>query len=183
MKWIRDEEFLRGKVPMTKFEVRTAVMAALEIDEKDIFIDIGAGTGSISLQAALFGAKVYAVEQDSEALELIKENNLKFNAGVEVIEGKAPESLINIKKFNKVFIGGSKGNLKEILCFIDKNITSGGIVAANFITMNNLNTFSSFLKENNYKAVDVKLIQVSYIDGIGLLKANNPVFLARGKKL
>ncbi|WP_234121922.1 precorrin-6Y C5,15-methyltransferase (decarboxylating) subunit CbiT [Clostridium hydrogenum] len=182
MKWIKDEEFLRGKVPMTKFEVRTAVMGALEIGEDDILIDIGAGTGSIAIQAALFGAEVYAVEHKEEAINLIKENNFKFKTEVKIIEGEAPEKLSEVKRYNKVFIGGSSGKLEEILNCVNKNIEAGGIIAANFITMNNLNTFLNFIKANNYEDIDVKLIQVSYMDRIGLLKANNPVFLVRGKK-
>ncbi|MCD2348505.1 precorrin-6Y C5,15-methyltransferase (decarboxylating) subunit CbiT [Clostridium guangxiense] len=182
MKWIKDEEFLRGKVPMTKFEVRIAALAVMEICQEDILVDIGAGTGSISIQAALFGSKVYAVEQNEEGVNLIKENNLKFNTEIKVIEGKAPEKLSEVRKFNKVFIGGSKGNLKEILSYVNGHIEKGGIVAANFITMNNLNTFLNFIRENSYEDIVVKLIQVSYMDRMGLLKANNPVFLVRGKK-
>ena len=74
MRWIRDEQFLRGNIPMTKFEVRTVSIAALEIEEGDTLIDIGAGTGSVSVEAALQGACVYAVEEKHEGAELIRKN-------------------------------------------------------------------------------------------------------------
>ena len=71
MKWIKDEEFIRGNIPMTKFEVRTLTIALLAIEKGDIFLDIGAGTGSVSVEAALHGAEVTSVELKMEGLELI----------------------------------------------------------------------------------------------------------------
>lgn len=182
MKWIKDEEFIRGNIPMTKFEVRLASIAALEIEKGNTLLDIGAGTGSVSVQAALLGANVLAVEEKNEGINLIKENALKFKADIRIIEGKAPKSLHDIPIFDRCFIGGSGGNLREIFEYVNSNLSHEGIIVANFITLDNLNIFSNLLKENKYIDIEVKLLQVSYVDRIGLLKANNPVFIVRGKK-
>lgn len=182
MRWIRDNEFIRGNIPMTKFEVRTAAMAAMEIQDGDVLLEIGAGTGSISIEAALQGAVVYAVEREDEGAELIRQNALKFNVNINIIKSNAPEGLENIPQFNKCFIGGSGGNLGEIFSCVNNNISSNGIIAANFITLKNLNEFLDLLYKYDYKDVETKLMQVSYMDKSGLLRAQNPVFIVRGIK-
>lgn len=182
MKWIRDEQFIRGNIPMTKFETRIASIAALEIEEGDTLIDIGAGTGSVSVEAALQGAYVYAVEQKHEGAELIRQNAEKFQVPVCVIEASAPEGVLNIQQFNKCFIGGSSGRLDSIFKWAHSNLSSGGIIAANFVTLKNLNVFIGLIEDNNYADIEIKLLQVSDMDKIGLLKANNPIFLVRGRK-
>ncbi len=182
MRWIRDEQFIRGNIPMTKFEVRISSIAALEIEEGDTLIDIGAGTGSISVEAALQGAAVYAVEERHEGAELIRQNSLKFDASIHVMEGSAPEALFNMPEFNKCFIGGSGGRLVQIFDWADTSINRGGIIAANFITLKNLNIFTTLLNDRSYADIEIKLLQVSNVDKIGLLKAGNPVFAVRGRK-
>ncbi len=78
MKWIKDEEFIRGNIPMTKFNIRILTMAYLSIKEEDRLLDIGAGTGSISIEGALQGAKVWAIERKEEGIELINKNAKKI---------------------------------------------------------------------------------------------------------
>ena len=97
---IKDSEFLRGKVPMTKEEVRAVSIAKLDMKDTDICLDIGAGTGSVSIEMARFASKgkVYAIEEKQEAVELIKENMKKFRvSNIELITGKAPEDLNKVK--------------------------------------------------------------------------------------
>ena len=113
MKWIPDEEFIRGKIPMTKFNVRILTIGYLGIKEGDRFLDIGAGTGSVSIEAALQGAKVWAIEKESVGTQLIKKNSDKFKVGINIIEGKAPDNLPDIR-IDKCFIGGSGNKLNEI---------------------------------------------------------------------
>ncbi len=93
---IRDNEFIRGKVPMTKEEVRAVSIAKLDIRDTDVCLDIGAGTGSVSIEMASFASKgiVYAIEMNDEAVELVKENMKKFDIkNLELIHGKAPKDL------------------------------------------------------------------------------------------
>lgn len=183
MRWIKDEDFIRGKVPMTKFEVRMATIGLLEIEEGDNLLDIGAGTGSISIEAALQGAVVTALESNEEAISLIKENSKKFGVDIKVIAGKAPETMKDIKGYNKCFIGGSGGNLREIFETVHCNLPSRGLIYANFITLGNMNTFIELLKEYRYEDINIRMLQASAVDGkTGLLKAQNPVFIVGGRK-
>ncbi|MEG1778203.1 MAG: precorrin-6y C5,15-methyltransferase (decarboxylating) subunit CbiE, partial [Angelakisella sp.] len=88
---IRDDEFIRGAVPMTKQEIRAAILAKLAVTSEDICWDVGAGTGSVSVELALGAKAVYAVEHSREACELISRNREKFGAWkLRVIQGKAP---------------------------------------------------------------------------------------------
>lgn len=183
MKWLRDEEFTRGKIPMTKFEVRVLTLAMLDISTDDVFLDIGAGSGSISIQAALLGAKVFAVEKEPEGLELIFKNAEKFNADVDVIGGNAPEAFEKIEAFNKCFIGGSGGKLREIAHAVSEKLCSDGIICGNFIIPDNMIKFKNLLKELSYEDIEVRLIQCAVMDGLGLMKGQNPVYIVKGRKI
>lgn len=183
MKWLRDEDFIRGKIPMTKFEVRTLTMAMLDISAEDVFLDVGAGSGSISIQAAVIGAKVFAVEKELEGQELIVKNAEKFNVAVDVIGGYAPEALVNIDGFNKCFIGGSGGKLTEIVCAVSGKQPSGGLICGNFIIPDNMIEFKDSLKQLDYEDIEVRLIQCASMDRLGLMKGQNPVYIVKGRKI
>lgn len=122
---VRDSAFIRGKVPMTKEDVRAVSIARLELTDGAVVYDVGAGTGSVSVEAALSGTgiRVYAVEKNPEAVELLYQNRRMFFAdGIRVIPGSAPDALYSLEPPTHVFIGGSSGNLKEILRLVlDKN--------------------------------------------------------------
>ena len=143
MKWIKDEEFIRGNIPMTKFNIRILTMAYLSIKEEDRLLDIGAGTGSISIEGALQGAKVWAIERKEEGIELINKNAEKFRVDIHTILGQAPEDLPNIK-FNKCFIGGSGGKLREIFDYLEEHLEDNGILCGNFIMLKNLQEFNDY---------------------------------------
>lgn len=181
MKWIKDKDFIRGKIPMTKFNIRILTIGYLAIEEGDRLLDIGAGTGSISIEAALQGAKVWAIEKDKEGIDIISKNSNKFNVDLNLIEGQAPEKLPELQ-FNKCFIGGSSGKLKEIFQYFETHIEKNGIICGNFITLKNVNTFIQLLRDYQYEDIEVQLIQSSYMDKIGLMKGNNPIFIAKGVK-
>ena len=182
MKWIKDEKFIRGNIPMTKFNIRILTIAYLAIEKDDRLLDIGAGTGSISIEAAMQGAKVWAIEREPEGIELINKNKQKFNIDINIIEGQAPADLPDIS-FNKCFIGGSGGNLEGIFKYLETNLERGGIICGNFIVLNNVNQFIELLKKHNYKNIEVQLIQSSHMDKLGLMKGNNPIFIVKGEKI
>ena len=181
MKWIKDEEFLRGNIPMTKFNIRILSIGYLEIQEGDRILDIGAGSGSVSVEAALHGARTWAIEREVEGVELIRLNNNKFNTGINIIKGQAPKDLPPIK-INKCFVGGSRGHLKGIFDYLEENLEDGGILCGNFITLKNLNEFTELLKRYNYSNIETQLVQTSYMDKIGLMKGQNPIFIIKGVK-
>lgn len=181
MKWIRDEDFIRGNIPMTKFNIRILTMAYLSIEEGDRFLDIGGGTGSISIEAALQGARTWTIEREEEGVELIYKNKDKFQVDIDIIEGQAPEDLPD-RKFNKCFIGGSRGQLPGIFDYLDSHLEGEGILCGNFIMMKNLQEFQGLLNKHKYKDIESQLIQSSYMDHIGLLRGNNPIFIVKGVK-
>ena len=118
-----DEAFLRGAgeggiVPMTKSEVRAVALSKLRLTERAVCYDIGAGTGSVSVEMALRASKgrVYAVERNPEAIRLLQDNRRKFKTdNLHIIEGLAPEAMRELPPATHVFIGGSAGNMEAIV--------------------------------------------------------------------
>ena len=186
MRYIKDEEFIRGSCPMTKEDIRILSIAKMNLEENSKILDVGAGTGSISIQAAKICAKgqVIAIEKDEEALDIIKKNKEKFNCeNLNIIEGETLEVEEHINdSFNSIFIGGSGGNLEEIISRYQNKLLNNGTMVLNFITINNLNRALEILKELNYKT---ECIQVAISKAKGksnMLIANNPIFIITATK-
>lgn len=181
---IPDEAFLREKVPMTKQEVRAAILAKLAPTPEAVCWDIGAGTGSVSVELSHAARSVWAVEQKPEAVELIRRNREKFCAwNLHVIEGTAPEALAKLPAPDAVFVGGSGGQLREILnAAVQANPQVRICVSA--IALETLQGAVSALEQLGY-APEVTQISVSRTRAVGslhLLMAQNPVFLITGER-
>ena len=115
---MRDEWFIRGKVPMTKCEVRAVSISRLELAPDSVLWDVGAGTGSVSVEASFLlpEGQVYAVEKNPQAVELIRRNRQKFGRdNLTVVPGDAPGALGQLPDPTHVFLGGSGGWMGEIL--------------------------------------------------------------------
>lgn len=185
---IPDQEFIREDVPMTKEEIRTISISKLRLKEGDIVIDIGAGTGSISIEIARILKKgyVYSIEKEEKAIKLIKDNCKKFKIkNIKIIEGEAPETLKEIKNINRIIIGGSGGRLNEILEWVETNLKKGGRIVINAITLDTLKNSEKFLEEKKYKDIEIIQVAISKFKEAGnskMLKANYPVFIISGKK-
>ncbi|NEZ49805.1 precorrin-6Y C5,15-methyltransferase (decarboxylating) subunit CbiT [Clostridium botulinum] len=186
MKYIKDEEFIRGESPMTKEEVRILSISKMGVDENSNVLDVGSGTGSISIQLSKICNKgeVIAVEKEEKAVKIINENKEKFSAdNLKIIKGEALEVCESIKnKFDAIFIGGSGGNIKDIILNYEKKLKDKGKIVLNFITINNLYKAMEALKSMNYK---VEFIEVSIsrsFKNTYMLKANNPIFIVWGEK-
>lgn len=176
-----DDAFIRGKTPMTKQEVRAAVLAKLAIRPDDILWDVGAGTGSVSVEMALAASEgqVYAAECDPDACELIAQNRAKFAVqNLHLTKGTAPAALADWPAPDAVFIGGSKGNLDAIVeAALAANPTVRLCVSA--IALETLQQAVAALTARGLTA-QVTQISVSRTKTAGelhLLMANNPVFL------
>lgn len=180
MNWMNDSDFIRGDVPMTKEDVRILTVAGLELAPGLSFLDIGAGTGSISVAAAALGCAVTAAEVKDEAVELIEKNAEAFGVEIDVIRGKAPACLKD-ESYDRIFIGGSRGQLDGILRFAHDHLKPGGILAGNFITMSHAEAMKAFLKKEGYDR-SLKYVAVSREDRLGLLRAENGVFMLKGRK-
>lgn len=186
MIYIKDEEFIRGDCPMTKEEVRILSTAKMQLKEDYTVLDIGAGTGSVSIQVAKICTKgdVIAIEKDMEALKAIKLNVEKFKvSNLTVISGEALEVEDKIDTlFDAIFIGGSGGNIEEIIKCYDLKLKYGCNMVLNFITLDNLYKSMSTLKALDY---DIECIQVSVNKTRGksyMMAANNSIFILTGKK-
>ena len=126
-----DEAFLRGEVPMTKEEVRTLALPKLRVEEDHVVWDVGAGTGSVSVECALAcpAGQVFAVEKKQEALALLEENKARFHASnLHVVAGTAPEALQDLPAPDRVFLGGTSGELEEILNVIFRKNPAARVV-------------------------------------------------------
>lgn len=179
---LRDEEFLRDKVPMTKEEVREISLCKLCLAENAVLYDIGSGTGSIAVEAALLSPNihVYAVENNPVALELIQRNAEKHGVfNVNPICALAPEGLDNLPVATHAFIGGSKGKLREILQFLYNQNPHMHIVM-NAVSMESVVEMQTLLSDFSVRDVDVALVNVSKIKEVGsyhMMQANNPVYV------
>lgn len=180
-----DEAFERGDVPMTKQEVRAAVLAKLAVRPEDILWDVGAGTGSVSVELALAAprGRVYAVECRPEGCALIKANREKFRTrNLVLVEGLAPAALSDLPAPDAVFIGGSKGNLAAIVdAALDKNPDARICVSA--IALESLSAAVAALTAKG-RTVQVSQIAVSRakaVGGLHLMMAQNPIYLITGE--
>lgn len=180
-----DEAFERGDVPMTKQEVRAAVLAKLAVRPEDILWDVGAGTGSVSVELALAAprGRVYAVECRPEGCALIKANREKFRTrNLVLVEGLAPAALLDLPAPDAVFIGGSKGSLAAIVdAALDKNPDARICVSA--IALESLSAAVAALTAKG-RTVQVSQIAVSRakaVGGLHLMMAQNPIYLITGE--
>lgn len=180
---ISDEEFIRGKVPMTKAEIRILTIAKARIKPDDIICDVGAGTGSLSIEAALQAPEgmVYAIEKNPEGVELIQKNADKFGVkNLKIIEDYAPCGFEQISRLDTALIGGSGGNLAEIIDGIDKKLTAGGRIVINCITIQTIAQCIEYMRRRTdytYEAIQVQVSQLQQVGGYDLAKAHNPIYI------
>ena len=182
---IPDEEFQRGDAPMTKSEVRSLSVSKLNLNRDSIAWDIGAGTGSVTIEMALAAAdgEVYAIEKKPAAAALIEENARRFGTpNVEVHVGTAPEALTDLPAPTHAFIGGSSGNMKEILqLLLAKNPQVRVVV--NAITLETVAEANSCFKELGFTDVDITQIQATKAKKVGpyeMMMGQNPVYIFAG---
>lgn len=183
---IGDEEFVTGPAPMTKSEVRTVSVGKLQLKNDYTVYDIGAGTGSVSIEAALKlrGGTLYAIEKNEAACSLIKENIKKFKTyNIEVINNTAPEGLENLPAPDACFIGGSSGNMKEIIAVLLEKNPSVRVVI-NTITLESLNEALECMKKYGFGDVETVNISVSKAREVGryhMMMAQNPIYIISGR--
>ena len=183
---IRDDEFMTGHAPMTKSEVRTISIGKLNLKFDSVVYDIGAGTGSVSIETALklSGGTLYSIEKNKDAIYLIKKNIKKFRAyNIEIIEGVAPERLDNLPKPDSAFIGGSSGNMDEIIeCLLKKNPQINIVI--NTITLQSLNEALEAMEKYKFEDVEIVNVSVSKSKKIGrydMMMGQNPIYVISGK--
>lgn len=184
---IPDELFIRGDVPMTKQEVRAVALAKLRLTATDTVWDVGAGTGSVSIEAALVAraGSVWAVERNVAGVQLIRENADAFGCGnVHAVPGVAPEALAKLPVPDAVFVGGSAGELPSIVeAALEKN--SQVRLCVPCVTVETLTEACALLSGSRFKGFEACQVSAARAEAVGshhFMKAQNPVFLvsARG---
>lgn len=177
---ILDEEFIRGDVPMTKEEIRTVSISKLELKKNSVVYDIGAGTGSVSIQAAkrAFEGCVYAIEKNPEGILLIEENKKKFQvSNIKVIEGIAPKVLSDLPEPTHAFIGGSSGKLGEMILVL-RNKNPKIRIVINAITLETVSEAMTVIKEFVIKDYEITQLQSAKSKRAGnyhMMLGQNPV--------
>ena len=187
---IADEEFIRDKVPMTKEEIRILTMCKAKIRPDNIIWDIGAGTGSLSIEAALLApqGEVYAIVKKDLAVDLLHQNIAKFKLEdkVKVIATEAPKGLDELPNCDVVFIGGSGKHMFEILDIIDSKLNEGGRIIVNAVTIQTISEITTYMKQKEsytYEAIQVQVNRLRQIGSYDMFNAQNQVYIVTCKKL
>ena len=179
---ISDGEFLRGKAPMTKEEVRTVSLSKLRLSEDSVCYDVGAGTGSVSVEMALraWMGQVYAIEKKEDALALLKENKKKVAVdNLAIIPGVAPEAMTELPAPTHAFIGGSSGNMQDIInLLLEKNPKVRIVI--NCITLETVTEAMNAIRDFGLEDVDIVQLAAARSKSIGryhMMMGENPIYI------
>jgi precorrin-6Y C5,15-methyltransferase (decarboxylating) CbiT subunit len=178
-----DDQFIRGDIPMTKREIRIFALAQAAVKSSDIVWDIGAGTGSLSVESALQACdgKVYAIERETEGCSLIRENANKFGcSNVETICGSAPEALKELPEPDLIWVGGSGGNLQEILSIGAERLRAGGRMIILSILAETLQESLHFAAQHpllSYEACGLQVTRIEPVKKRHMMRGLNPIFI------
>lgn len=180
-----DDSFIRGDIPMTKSEVRSVVLSKLRLRDNDVVYDIGAGTGSVSVESALLvnNGHVYAFEREDAGCRLIRENANKLCvSNLTVVSGEAPETFAGFPVPDVAFIGGSGGNLEEILkTLLSTNPQIRLVVSAVALeTVAQLSSLFLRLPLSDVEAIQLSVSRARPLGEYHLMTAQNPVFIFSG---
>ena len=172
---------------ITKKEVRLAILGELSLQPKQTVWDIGAGTGSVSIEIARLcpDSKVYAVEKTGMGSTLITKNSQRFQVdNLKSINGKAPEALFNLPQPNRIFIGGSGGNIVDILNTCSQKLKEDGIIVMSFATIEYQYKAIEWLNNNSwqYRLLQLQISRSTPISNLTRFTPLNPVTIITAYK-
>ncbi len=188
---IPDDFFERTeKVPITKEEVRTIQLSKARLTPGQTIFDIGCGSGSITIEAAIQvenSGKVIAIDYDSNAIELTKKNIKKFGvSNVSVIFGNAKEKILELEIADGIFIGGTGGDTKEIVELCQDKLKSGGRIVIGIILIETLYSVLEILDKLQFDSVDITQVTISKSKKTTkgtMMLARNPVTIISATKV
>jgi precorrin-6Y C5,15-methyltransferase (decarboxylating) len=183
---LQEDEIDHERGLITKDEVRAVTLHKLRLPQSGVLWDIGAGSGSVSLEAAGIcpGLSICAIEKDDARISTIRENAMRRQAAnVRIIHGSAPEALLDLPAPDRVFIGGSGGNLGDIIKLVNEKMSTG-LVVINAASLDTLNAALTALDANSFSAevAEISVSRSKVVAGKRLMSALNPVFIIRGEK-
>jgi len=198
---MKNSEFITGRVPITKEEVRGISISKLDLAQAKVFLDIGAGTGSVCVEAAVNypNLQVLAIERDEDAVDLINKNIEKFELkNTTLLEGYAPlkadeiNNDLGVTKYfetdgtiDSIFLGGTGGNLEDIILWSENLLKEGGKIVANFIIVDTFNSALNLFRKHGFKNIDVSVLNVSKLEKLGrgeYFKPLNPIYIISCEK-
>lgn len=169
---------------MTKREIRMIILGELGLKSEDAIWDIGAGTGSVSIEIARLcpNSQVFAIEKTAMGINLINKNCQRFEVNnITPIQTKAPDKLLTLPNPNRIFIGGSGGNLIDILDVCKEKLLENGIIIITLATLENLALSLDWINKNsfNYQLLNINISRSIAIADLTRLSPLNPVFLIK----
>jgi precorrin-6Y C5,15-methyltransferase (decarboxylating) len=176
----------RGEL-ITRREIRLLSLCYLELHSNEVLWDVGAGSGSVSIEAACFNPsiKIFAIERDEEAYRNLEENRQTFGAlGVHPIAGVAPDVFAHLPDPDAVFVGGSGGKLEAILAATLERLKPGGRLVVNCITLDNLARGWNWLRDHGAqpRVTSVQLAHSRPLGNLHSLEPDSPLFILQARK-
>lgn len=192
---MQDKNFIKNdKVPMTKEEIRYVTMGYLDIQNKANFLDIGSGTGAISIEALVQNKnlQVTAIETDERAyattimnIENFEQRYGNIKSRFKLVKAKAPLELN--QKFDSIFVGGTKGSVKEIINWSANHLNKDGVIVLNFIVLENFYDATDAIRQNpNLSDIQISQVYINKLENLGrykYFKPHNPVFIIKAVKI
>jgi precorrin-6Y C5,15-methyltransferase (decarboxylating) len=179
---INDNDFFHEKGLITKREIRVVSLSYLKLKRDSVLWDIGAGSGSLSIEASNFinRGKIFAIEKNPSRIEIIEKNIKKFFAyNVLTVSGNAPEVLEKLPLADRVFIGGNSGGILPILNFLKRVLKKCSIVVLNVVSVDKLSEIIGFCRDNNlpFNSTSMQVGQLKDLSSSYYYKANNMVYI------
>jgi len=188
---IPDEMFAQSDdVPgPTKEEIRVITISKARLSEGSVAVDVGCGTGGLTVEAALQvtpKGKVFAIDNDEKAIELTKTNVARFAVQntVQIIKGKAPEALSNVPQVDTVLVGGSQ-SLREVIRASHQRLKKNGRIVVNAILLETGYTALDEIRKLGFKEVDVIMVFVAKgkkVSSGTMMLARNPITIISATK-
>jgi cobalt-precorrin-6B (C15)-methyltransferase len=186
---ITDELFERTEeVPITKEDIRTIAISKLRLKEGHSAIDVGCGSGSITVELCLqTKGKVYAIDFDEKAVELTKRNLHKFGVKAEeVILGKAQDILPTLSEVDAVIVGGTWGDTKQVIELAVGKLKKGGRIVIDTIVIETMYHALAAINELELKEIDITQVIISKARKVTtgtMMLARNPVMIISATKV